>query len=627
MVLNGQHGAVKNGNNLLGSSSSTNNAIIVPMPDNDTLYYIFTIGAIGQVNSGLRYSIINKKGDNGNGEVIEKNTLLLPNCFEKLAITHHCNGSNFWIVTHEWNSNKYFSFELTKSGINTTPIISIGAITIDVNDNNAIGSLKFSVDGKKIAAAHSYAINNIELSNFNNSTGQLSNSILFRTTPVGSPNAYTGVYALEFSPNGKNLYVSENAESDGAGKLYQFDVSIHNAIDIYNSVKLLSITNGGFSGGLQLASDGKIYHCIAATNYLGCVKNPDIYGLGCNYESQNIFLEPSAASKVRFGLPSLVKSFYDPTLVFYSFSVNNRNCSDKTISFTLNTTVGIDSVKWDFGDFLGKSTIANPVYTYNTDGIFTATLTVFSTRCGSVKKNIVNKQILIKTNQDILGADKYYCDFTKENLKPTIVFPNTSFLWNTGEKTESISATSLGKYWLQIEFNNCLSSDTIELFSKVKSVMRIIGEDKVCKSNPILLKTSINNATDYLWSTGESTSSIKIDKPGFYKVIATSDCVYEDSILVTNGDCDFFMSNTFTPNNDGKNDLFGPVNEFYSTNYKFVVFDRWSKPIFNSTNISHKWDGTKNGKALPNGSYIWMIQYINKRGLTKYEQGMVTLIR
>ena len=51
------------------------------------------------------------------------------------------------------------------------------------------------------------------------------------------------------------------------------------------------------------------------------------------------------------------------------------------------------------------------------------------------------------------------------------------------------------------------------------------------------------------------------------------------------------------------------------------------KIIFETNDVKQKWDGTNRGKQLPIGSYFWKINYTNLRGINKYEQGMVTLLR
>ena len=58
-----------------------------------------------------------------------------------------------------------------------------------------------------------------------------------------------------------------------------------------------------------------------------------------------------------------------------------------------------------------------------------------------------------------------------------------------------------------------------------------------------------------------------------------------------------------------------------------MLFDRWGNIIFETNDVKQKWDGTNRGKQLPIGSYFWKINYTNLRGINKYEQGMVTLLR
>ncbi|MGK5643358.1 gliding motility-associated C-terminal domain-containing protein, partial [Streptomyces sp. URMC 126] len=47
----------------------------------------------------------------------------------------------------------------------------------------------------------------------------------------------------------------------------------------------------------------------------------------------------------------------------------------------------------------------------------------------------------------------------------------------------------------------------------------------------------------------------------------------------------------FTPNNDGTNDYFGPVNPRFFKNYELHVYNRWGEEIFSSTNPFDYWDG------------------------------------
>lgn len=72
-----------NGNGLLGSSSSTQSAIIIPKPLDPTIYYVFTVDDVGQdvfdgpyVTDGINYSIVDFS-TNPKGEVTQKTSIYL----------------------------------------------------------------------------------------------------------------------------------------------------------------------------------------------------------------------------------------------------------------------------------------------------------------------------------------------------------------------------------------------------------------------------------------------------------------------------------------------------------------------------------------------------------------------
>jgi gliding motility-associated-like protein len=66
-----------------------------------------------------------------------------------------------------------------------------------------------------------------------------------------------------------------------------------------------------------------------------------------------------------------------------------------------------------------------------------------------------------------------------------------------------------------------------------------------------------------------------------------------------------YFPNSFTPNNDGLNDFFGPVGDFPG-NYEMRIFNRWGQEIY-FTNQGVPWDGQFKGTPAPIGTYIYRI--------------------
>lgn len=70
---------------------------------------------------------------------------------------------------------------------------------------------------------------------------------------------------------------------------------------------------------------------------------------------------------------------------------------------------------------------------------------------------------------------------------------------------------------------------------------------------------------------------------------------------------DYRLPNTFTPNNDGQNDLFRPYPYRFVERVDFQVFNRWGNLVFHTSDPDLLWDGTDdNGKALADGVYAYV---------------------
>jgi gliding motility-associated-like protein len=88
------------------------------------------------------------------------------------------------------------------------------------------------------------------------------------------------------------------------------------------------------------------------------------------------------------------------------------------------------------------------------------------------------------------------------------------------------------------------------------------------------------------------------------------------------------MPGAFTPNGDGKNDLFRIPPSLAVKISGFAVFDRWGTRVFYTTNSAMGWDGTLRGQPQPTGTYVWTIAYQDLlTGKPSQAKGTVILIR
>lgn len=404
-VYNKNHQIMANGTGLLGNNSSTQSAIIVPKPQNPYVYYIFTVDEPTDLNtddnqsndrdppnSGLNYSQVDMRLNNGLGDIVstEKNIHLVtynPNdseepkykCSEKITAVQHGDGISFWAITHF--IDKFYSFKIDTQGVNINPVITTTDLNIPIAGYlaNAIGYLKASPNGKKIAITNNATrrtnvagprnqnirnTGNVSLYDFNALTGVVSNEI--RLLNNSNP------YGVEFSSKTKKLYVTEN-HFDSTGQvilesaLIQFDLKNPNI----PSTKTLIETSPDFvAGALQLAIDEKIYRAgFLATDYtrhrLSVINNPELDGASCNYKHNAIDLKTGS---VQQGLPPFITSLF-----LYTFQYE-FNCLGDSTHFYVNTIEKIDSVIWDFGDG-STSTDLDTYHVYKNSGDYTVTLT------------------------------------------------------------------------------------------------------------------------------------------------------------------------------------------------------------------------------------------------------------
>lgn len=354
-VWNWDHQRMVNGFGLKGDTSSTQSVMIIPKPKDKNLYYIFTLTQ-GVSGNDLYYSIVDMSRQQGFGEVITRNVLLANNMSERLTTTLNNNGDDYWVLTHEANSNRFFSFSFDENGINTTPVISIIG-SRHVGTCGSIGYMKSRCNRLAVAitnCAGGTDQDRVEVFDFDNITGRVTRHV--KTFKI--PNAY----GIEFSVESRYLFVS----GWHGGKLWMIDlrarpgVNPKQVIGVTNTYGTLGEVNS--FGALMMGPDQKIYVAKNKSGFLGTIT-----GLGA-YDPKAVSLE---GRKSTFGLPNVPQFIcecdIDPTQIVAMDSVC-LNSSLKVEAKTLlppEVTV-TDSVRWHFGDTqvdsIANTSFDNPAY-------------------------------------------------------------------------------------------------------------------------------------------------------------------------------------------------------------------------------------------------------------------------
>ncbi|MEO8145977.1 MAG: T9SS type A sorting domain-containing protein [Bacteroidia bacterium] len=310
-VYDSTHSIMPNGDTIVGEDWY-NELAIIPFPNNDSLYYLFSASVLGPL--GLYYSVINMKANNGLGDVILKNIKLKYFAqVDCLTPVKHGNGRDWWLFFRKWDpnnlipNNEFYSYLITPAGITNYQIQNIGAM-----QTTGLGKMQFNQNAERLAYINKRGV--LELYNFDRCTGIISQAVNVSNEPPSAP--YPNYFFCEFSPLSNLLYVSVETDTS---YLLQFDL---NAANIAASCDTLWSSNGfpQYCGGaLKRGLDNKIYfsnqyydginfpYPYADSVYnmynmnLGVINSPDSLGAACNFQPYSFYL---GGKRTYYGLPN-----------------------------------------------------------------------------------------------------------------------------------------------------------------------------------------------------------------------------------------------------------------------------------------------------------------------------------
>lgn len=154
------------------------------------------------------------------------------------------------------------------------------------------------------------------------------------------------------------------------------------------------------------------------------------------------------------------------------------------------------------------------------------------------------------------------------------------------------------------------------------------------------------NATSYLWSFGDGSTSTDDEPTHMYGAVGTYNVelvAYNDfncsdtariEVITT---ADLVFPNAFTPNPDGSsggyydiasltNDIFFPYTSGV-VEYELQIFNRWGELVFETNDVFQGWDGYYRGELSAQGVYVWKVNAQLNDGRTISKIGDVTLLR
>ncbi len=208
--------------------------------------------------------------------------------------------------------------------------------------------------------------------------------------------------------------------------------------------------------------------------------------------------------------------------------------------------------------------------------------------------------------------------------------PPYNYLWSNNDTTSFINNLPANNYSVIITDSNKCTADFENLVVKDSTGIPylFLGNDTAfCPGNKLVLHAG--NFASYLWQDNSSDSIFTVYITGTYfvKVTDSNGCSASDTINVTVNCNDIYFPTAFTPNNDGLNDLFGPVGNLAAVkDYSFSIFNRWGQRIFYSENPYQKWNGNLNSNTVGAQTLVWFANY-SLNNSKRFQKGTVILLR
>ena len=327
--------------------------------------------------------------------------------------------------------------------------------------------------------------------------------------------------------------------------------------------------------------------------------------------------------------PAIVTVSVTPTISLTASS-NAIVCNGASITLTTLVTGGNGNYQYSW--LPNHETTASVTYTVNASQQYTISV---GDGCTSASKTIsvsVSAKPSVKIFPPVNGCAplcvKYY--------DSTLIQSGNIAAWNwsfdNGQSSNlaspTICFTSAGSYsgtLNVITSNNCAYKlcDITGITSVPKPQADFtsnIGFESAEDNSTFIFTNASANYTNVVWKAPTIAlfgNSITENYPnqGTYLVtlIATNSAGCVDSItksIKVDSEFTFYAPNTFTPNDNGLNDIFLPMGTGWDpTSYTLSVFDRWGVQLFNTNDVNQGWDATYkgHGEKVQEDVYTWKV--------------------
>ncbi|MGN6567264.1 MAG: gliding motility-associated C-terminal domain-containing protein [Flavipsychrobacter sp.] len=652
------HLTMPNGYITARTSGSSQGLQIVPVLNNPNQYYLFSLD--GPLNYVLSYSIIDLSLNHGLGDIVAgKKNIPIDSGLTDAVIATPGNNCDIWLISHDASDTLFKSYHITTDGIDTQVVQSRAGVYASFY-SFLFSNMAVSPDRRKLAfAGWGLSANQaVELFDFDANTGKISNTLVLDS----NTNYSLFPYGVCFSPDNTKLYFTSsdtgsNFWSTGIqpyiGYIHQYEINLSSPAAIVSSGVQLSQQFYYFWGTmisppLRLGPDGKIYlpaddaYCPPEVEpndtipYIGCINSPNLKGNACNFQPHAIVVSSPPASALSPScatgsplyipgselLPYALGADYVKPLIGDSAYVRKDTtiCLPLQDSIVLHAPSGYYEYKWNDGNTDSVRKI------WNAGTYYVHAQTYCHVQVDTFVINEVNEHFS-------LGPDTVFCRAPFPYKLAVSLSSGTHYLWQDGNTNDYYIVTKSGLYSLTANYAQCKSSDSVQI--AFIDGPHLGNDTAICDGEPVqmLLDANVPEGGIAIWNDGSFDNTLLVKDTGVYWVTMTDGpCQFSDTITVSGQlcDCAIEIPSAFSPNGDGRNDMFRPIIQpgCEIRRYKMEVYNRWGQMIYQSYRPQDGWNGTFNGVPQEIGAYQYIIRFAaGTKENNNFRKGDITLIR
>ncbi len=566
-------------------------------------------------------------GGLGDIDPARKNIILDSGRLSEAMVTVPGNNCDVWLIVHAFQDPIFKAFRIHAGGIDTPVLSEAGELGLNPfrdGANYSMAQMSVSPDRTRLALGHNYT--SIFNGGLTYTRRHTSGTSLFKFDPwTGIVSDYVRIFSKgislgsAFSPDNTKLYVwtrefGWSASADGT--IRQYDITNYDSAAIVASAYDLTQPFGGRNRYLTTLRlyNGKIYASVNGSSNFDVINQPNLSGAACDYQMGVIAMHPGQT--VAAGLPmEVVYPFHD---TFYYEAWDTLICSNWD-SLELVAPEGYDTYVWSDG-YEGRSRIVTDYGAWR----------VKSSGCHSRVDSFIIRGARVEFS---LGEDSTICNVPVPVLRTEKT--GLPHLWQDGSTDDKyVVKAGTEEYWVEVSADGCSHSDTVRIH--FADLRQDFGEDDrtLCQKDQIdlLLEANTYSGAVALWQDGSTGSSYHVTDTGVYWVVVKdSFCVDSDTLVIEREFCECFIElpTAFSPNGDGRNDVWRPVIEpgCPVKEYTLRIYDRYGRQVYMSNDATKGWDGYINGSFAELGVYMYQLWFKGGNKTDVYRKGDITLVR